>query len=169
MTSRQILFFAVALLSAPARAAEPQTWCASAERELFSCTFSNKKVASLCATPDWTRSSGSLQYRFGKPQNPEPEMTYPATGNHSANFRAMSSDLLDQKGNERSVWLSFQVGKYRYVIQDFERQAIHRQIIKVVRDETLLQTLVCDKNTSLLSRQREKILYLLDEDEFDER
>ena len=169
MTSLRILFFLLFFLSAASRAEEHHTWCTRSERELFSCTFSNHKVASLCATADWSRSSGGLQYRFGKPESRQPEMIYPKTANSSANFRALSSDTLGRKENTRSVWLSFKVGKYRYVIQDDERAGTHRQVIKVAPDDKPEQTLICNKNTSLLSQQSEKILYLLDEDAFDER
>lgn len=169
MNIRQLFFFFVSLSSSSAWAQDHPTWCARSERELFSCTFSNKKVASLCATPDWARSFGGLQYRFGRLENRRPEMTYPKVIDPFTTFRVLGTERLLPKGDERSIWVSFRVGKFRYVIQDDELHGVHRQVIKVEPDDKPTQTLVCEKNSILLSHQAEKIYYLLDEDEFDER
>ena len=62
---------------APATAARPpSTWCSANELVVFNCA-TNTRIISACASKGATADSGSLQYRFGKPDGAEPEIVQP--------------------------------------------------------------------------------------------
>ncbi len=44
---------------------DASTHCKPDERVVFSCPFKHGKTASLCASADLTKSTGTLQYRYG--------------------------------------------------------------------------------------------------------
>lgn len=52
------------------------THCKPDERVVFSCPFKRGKTASLCASPDLTKTTGTLQYRYGVVGR-KPELTFP--------------------------------------------------------------------------------------------
>ena len=57
------------------------THCTSNERVVFSCPFKHGKTASLCASPDLSKTTGTLQYRYGV-VGKAPELVYPKLGEH---------------------------------------------------------------------------------------
>lgn len=57
------------------------THCNSEERVVFSCPFMHGKTASLCASADLTKSTGTLQYRYGAVSK-MPELVFPRLGEH---------------------------------------------------------------------------------------
>ena len=87
----------------------PATLCNSDEKVVFSCAVSGGKMVSLCASPDLTKASGYLQYRFGN--SASIQLEYPQRQVSPASafkyFQAYSS-----KGGTTAV--SFSVDAYRY-------------------------------------------------------
>ena len=64
------------LASTTANAAEPTYLCRADERLVFGCSFKNKKIASVCASPELSLNSGYLQYRYGTTK--KIELEYPS-------------------------------------------------------------------------------------------
>lgn len=92
------------LTMSPVNAQAVPTHCKPEERAVFSCPFRNGKTASLCASPDLTKITGTLQYRYGV-VGKNPELMFPdlddrtAKRNHPKNWFTWSSSLwipLDQ-------------------------------------------------------------------------
>lgn len=102
------------LLHAQVHAAAPEpSMCQPAEKEIFSCTTRAKKVASLCASPDFSAKGGTLQYRFGTPGKAElqyPETPQPAAGKFFFSSTGYSG------GGEAHV--RFTNGGYDYILFD---------------------------------------------------
>ncbi|WP_143505415.1 hypothetical protein [Pseudomonas sp. ICMP 460] len=48
-----------------------KTLCSANEKIYFSCTFSDEKIVSICASGNSDPSSGYVQYRYGTPNNIE--------------------------------------------------------------------------------------------------
>ncbi|MES2876915.1 MAG: hypothetical protein V4713_00745 [Pseudomonadota bacterium] len=57
------------------------THCTPDERIVFSCPFKHGKTASLCASSDLTKTTGTLQYRYGV-VGKKPELVFPQLGTH---------------------------------------------------------------------------------------
>ncbi len=66
MKVQATVFALVALVSTAVAAKPAVTHCSADEQTLFSCQLKNKKTVSLCASDDFSATSGYLQYRFGK-------------------------------------------------------------------------------------------------------
>lgn len=95
--------------AAPART----TLCAPNESVLFSCNIA-RKIASVCASPDLTGSSGSIFYRFGTPSRIE--LTYPQGKQHPSSAFDIS---FDHWAKGHSAELSFTVGDVTYVVTEY--------------------------------------------------
>ncbi len=57
------------------------THCTADERVVFSCPFKHGKTASLCASAELTKTTGTLQYRYGL-VGKKPELMFPQLGEH---------------------------------------------------------------------------------------
>ncbi len=88
-----------------------QTLCVPAERVYFSCQIGRKTV-SLCGSDQITKTSGYLQYRFGR-IGKEPELIYPPTQTHP---RGQFRDSLVMSAQSYSYEIGFQRGEYSYRI-----------------------------------------------------
>lgn len=75
------LISALALPHAYAKDKVIPTHCAPDERVVFSCPFKHGKTASLCASADLTKTTGTLQYRYGV-VGKKPELVFPKLGEH---------------------------------------------------------------------------------------
>jgi len=107
LTGSSVVF----LLSVLVRtAAAGGSHCSAKEQTLFSCNTGGKTV-SVCASPDLSTDSGSLQYRFGRLG--APELLYPAAG---ANWREVTRGGLLTFAGGGGSYLSFAKGPYRYVV-----------------------------------------------------
>jgi hypothetical protein len=94
----------VAVASAP-----PVTLCSADETVAFSCALSAKKLVSLCASPGISRTSGYLQYRFGR--RSRIELEYPdKTVRPEAAFSYTQFNFA--KGGTSAI--AFTVGAFRY-------------------------------------------------------
>ena len=97
----------------PAAAAGQTSFCTPNETVIFACR-TGPKLVSVCASKDAGRGKGSLQYRFGKPDSPEPlEMTLPESMIPPA--KAASGEAVPFAGGGGS-WLRFRKGEYGYVV-----------------------------------------------------
>ena len=95
-------------LAASASAAD--TLCSGQEAAVFSCT-AGKKIISVCASKDLSRSSGYLQYRFG-PKG-APEIQVPEAREHPEPSVKSGTLMLSGGGG---AWLRFIKGEYGYVV-----------------------------------------------------
>lgn len=66
----------LAMPDAYAQAKVVATHCKADERVIFSCPFKHGKTASLCASSDLTKTTGTLQYRYGE-VGKKPELMFP--------------------------------------------------------------------------------------------
>lgn len=66
----------LAMPDAHAQAKAVATHCKPDERVVFSCPFKHGKTASLCASADLTKTTGTLQYRYGV-VGKTPELMFP--------------------------------------------------------------------------------------------
>jgi hypothetical protein len=86
--------------------------CAAGEKVVFSCSVPNGKVVSLCASPDLSRDTGYLQYRFGRDTD-SVEMQFPhSTHRADGTFKYLQEYFA--KGGTTA--LSFWVGPFRYSV-----------------------------------------------------
>lgn len=82
------------------------THCKPDERIVFSCPFKPGKTASLCASSDLTKTTGTLQYRYGV-VGKKPELMFPdleertVERNHPKNWFDWSSSLWTPQNNGR--------------------------------------------------------------------
>ena len=102
-----------AVLSQPARL-QPNTLCAKDERIIFSCPVKKPaKIVSLCASKDFDKERGYLQYRFGLPGKIELEFPTDRKGTqqkfqYTHYFRAQV-DMTE---------INFKINGYEYQIFD---------------------------------------------------
>lgn len=106
ITSALALAVALAVPGSYAQEKNIPTHCKPDERVVFSCPFKRGKTASLCASPDLTRTTGTLQYRYGV-VGKTPELMYPdledrtVERNHPKNWFGWSSSYLSPLGKGR--------------------------------------------------------------------
>lgn len=84
--------------------------CAPPERAVFSCSTGTKTIA-VCRSPDLTASSGTLQYRFGRPA--ALELSHPPAG---ADWRAVTRGGTLTYSGGGGAWLAFTNAPYRYIV-----------------------------------------------------
>ena len=93
--------------------AKPRTtWCTPGEQVVFNCA-TNTRVISVCASRGATATSGTLQYRFGKPNGAEPEIEQPK--DKPAPARAALGDTFPLSGGG-GAWIRFKVGTLRTTV-----------------------------------------------------
>ncbi len=114
MIVKQFLALALCVaLPALVSAAKPEveSHCASEEKVIFSCSLSDTKIVSLCASPSLTPTDGYLQYRFG-PVN-KPELVYPTRKEHPKKYFQSGTQSYSGGG---SAFLKFKKGDYTYIV-----------------------------------------------------
>ena len=84
--------------------------CVLPERAVFSCTTGTKIIA-VCRSQDLSASSGTLQYRFGRPA--AVELSYPPPG---TDWRAVTRGGTLTYSGGGGAWLAFTNAPYRYVV-----------------------------------------------------
>ena len=100
----------VTLISLPVGAAE--SLCQEQEQIIFSCSL-DKKMVSVCASTDFSSSSGYLQYRFG--QKNALELAFPAlTESVRSHPHIQARTLLFAGGG--GGYLRFITGNYNYIV-----------------------------------------------------
>jgi hypothetical protein len=117
-----------------------QTLCAPAERVYFSCRIGLKTV-SLCGSEQLTKTSGYLQYRFGR-IGIDPELIYPPTQMHP---RGQFWDYLSMSAQAVFNEIGFQLEEYRYriIINTAARVESFGYGVTIEKNGKLLKTLRC--------------------------
>lgn len=100
----------VALISLPADAVESH--CQEQEQIIFSCSL-GKKMVSVCASTDFSSSSGYLQYRFG--QKNALELAFPALTEFTRPHPSIQARTLMFAGGG-GAYLRFIAGDYNYIV-----------------------------------------------------
>jgi hypothetical protein len=90
--------------------AAAETLCKGDERVVFSCSAA-ARIASICASPDLSRTQGYMQYRFGRPGNLE--LVYPEAPTPPGDV-FQSGFLMFSGGG--GAWLRFHKGSFAYTI-----------------------------------------------------
>ena len=112
--------------------------CTANERTIFACT-TGKKVLSICASKDFSSSSGYVQYRFGPKGSPE--LSWPPMEDRSR------KDI--ETGQERSArdlvsHLRFKKGNYHYIVFDaFGADIESKAGVVVLKDGKKVASLQC--------------------------
>ena len=95
---------------------KPQsTLCQTNEKVYFSCSVKGRgnKTVSLCGSKKLTKTSGSLQYRYGTKK--KVELKHPASNKGSQ--KAFTGFNQMYSGGHRT-WVEFHKGKYHYALFD---------------------------------------------------
>jgi hypothetical protein len=102
-------------LAGPAAAASPvPSLCTREEKPLIRwATKGSDKLVSLCASPDFGKGRGSLQYRFGRPDKIELRFPASSDGSHE---QFVYSHYFRARFDQTS--LSFVHDGYRYTLHD---------------------------------------------------
>jgi hypothetical protein len=100
------LLFALAPIDARAETG----LCPAPERALFSCAIGAKEVA-VCASGDLAQTTGTIQYRFGRPSRVE--LAYPPAG---GDWRAVTRSGTLAFSGGGGAFLAFERPPYRYVV-----------------------------------------------------
>jgi hypothetical protein len=99
-------------LGSKAATAGQASFCTPQETIVFSCR-AGAKLASVCASPDASPTSGHVQYRFGKPDSREPpEMILPEGRPVPARAASGASVAFSGGGG---AWLRFRKEPFAYV------------------------------------------------------
>jgi len=93
------------------QAAPSRSLCAPDERTVFACE-AKAKIASVCATGNFSTATGALTYRFGA-LGKKPELIYESSPATVASRFTYREDIW-AKGTGTS--LTFKVGKFIYVV-----------------------------------------------------
>lgn len=125
--------------------------CTADERIAFSCAV-GRKVASLCASADLSKTTGYVQYRYGRPG--KIEMTYPQDKVHpSAVFKW---GVLGFAGGGTDYYRFSNEG-YDYVVYSGMGRGWTQEGIVVEKSGKRLQSLVCKGDA--LDGENWKVMY----------
>lgn len=128
----------VAMCSPETLTASSGSHCSSDETVLFSCRTGNKTV-SVCASPDLSTHSGSLQYRFG-PRG-APEIRLPQT---PSEWRSHTRSGVLTFAGGGGAYLAFTTPPYRYVVYTaIGRGWGNKAGVSVDRDGRLIRVFPC--------------------------
>ena len=133
----------VAVVMAPAASQPARSLCEKDEKVIFSCSIRKPaKLVSLCASPDFAKDRGYLQYRFGLPgkielEFPKTRESTQASFKYSHYFRAQ----FDQ------TEIAFTSAGHQYAIFDDysgeQKPASHDQGIRITAPDGKETTLSC--------------------------
>lgn len=87
--------------------------CKEQEEVIFSCTFNNKKLVSLCESKNESLTSSYMKYRYGSLNSPF-DIEYPMS-----NFvaqKAFNFSKTESSAQARTEEISFSLTKYLYVL-----------------------------------------------------
>ncbi len=83
----------------------PPSLCNQGEQVVFNCAV-GKKSLSFCASGQLTKASGTLQYRFGRPN--AVELTFPADGaKHADSLEIAKGHLVRAGGHYAVTYINF--------------------------------------------------------------
>jgi len=122
---------------------EKPTLCKKKENDVFSCA-SGKKVISICEEVYDKKEKNILTYRYGK-LNVKPELEYSSKkGKMEESFNYAFDGYMN--GNTKE--LSFEVGKYRYTInQDIHNYKDNSAGLTVEKNNKIIKYFPCNKAT----------------------
>lgn len=118
--------------------------CTPAETTVFACA-TGKKVVSVCASQNATRTRGTLEYRFGKPGEPL-ELALPARGKSASD--AATGDSVGYSGGG-AAWLRFRSGAFAYAVYTAigrwgrNGETLEKSGVVVEKNGTRVATLPC--------------------------
>lgn len=105
----KILFFLTSAISMEVASASPPTLCHRDEEVFFSCSV-NKKIVSVCATPE-NAQSGYMEYRFGTTQKIEMsyrgDATHPRFNRLAVNYASNTATIMWFRNADTDYLLNF--------------------------------------------------------------
>jgi hypothetical protein len=131
---------------------EPQRdLCSPGETIVFSCSVAEEKIVSLCASPDLSRNTGYMQYRYGRDPG-RIELTYPhRTERTDATFKYLQEYAA--RGGTSAI--SFRVGRFRYsVFRTTSAFGFNGGGVIVDRGPRRIAYLKCDDKTIITQADR---------------
>ena len=152
----RIALAAVVMLCAVSFAADegapaPQTLCTGQEAAIFSCSVLSGKIVSLCASPDLSRNSGYLQYRYGHSAD-SLELQFPKDARRADDTFKFMQQYFAKGG---TTALSFWVGPYRYsVFRTTSAFGFNGAGIIVSRDSRRVAYMRCNDKTIVTDDDR---------------
>lgn len=100
----------MAIAAAAGHASGGPPACPGAQQAVFSCSTGTKAIA-VCASRDITATTGTLHYRFGRPDRVE--LAYPPSG---SDWRAVTRGGTLAFSGGGGAFLAFDRPPYRYVV-----------------------------------------------------
>lgn len=140
------ILLVLTLVFAHAAYAQAASLCEQDEQVVFSCS-TGKKVVSLCASKEASKSSGYLQYRFGA-QN-RIELIFPNTPKHpKGQFEATRLTPMMDNGTRAQLYsVGFAVNKFNYAIESTSVGESTSATLNVLKDGKSLAQLTCLDST----------------------
>lgn len=129
-----------------------ESLCTKDEQVAFSCAVKGNKLVSLCASPDLSKTTGYVQYRFGK--KGAVEFTYPQlTDNPRTHFlwgvTAYSGGGVD--------YFRFASGDYQYVVYGGGGKGWNKEGVVVEQGGKRVSNLLC--RTEALDQNNWQVMY----------
>jgi len=145
------MLYPVGFAASAADVPAPVNLCTSGETVVFSCSLTNGKIVSLCASPDLSRDAGYLQYRYGRNAG-SIGLRYPSKlSREGARFKYMQ----DYAAKGGTTALSFKIGPYRYsVFSTTSALGFNGAGLIIDQDDTRLASLRCNKKTIVTDSDR---------------
>lgn len=129
----------------------PKDLCNPGETVVFSCSVQDQKIVSLCASPDLSRDTGYMQYRYGRDSS-RIELTYPRRMDRGdATFKYMQ----EYAARGGTSALSFRIGRYRYsVFSTTSAFGFNGAGVIIDRGPRRIEYLRCDDKTIVTQADR---------------
>lgn len=136
MSRRFVLVCCGCIVSSPLVHAE-DSLCESGEEVLFSC-LTSKRMASICASSNLSKSSGYIKYRYGSPGRVEFE--FPKGSEHPSQVFKFESIYF---AHGVVAVLDFTNGAYAYTVAHESDRAHDERAIVVARNGKQVSKLMC--------------------------
>jgi hypothetical protein len=119
--------------------ADAETHCSPDEKVMFSCSTGNMIFASVCASNDLSKTSGYIQYRFGRIGSPE--LVVPETTSIHPS-KVTSGNIIKYSGNS-GTFLRFTNREYGYVIYRGKDKDVPKEGIALESNGKIITNLWC--------------------------
>lgn len=144
---RYMVLFIIGFATSEAAVSEPssykaRTLCMPSEKVIFSCP-TGKKTLSLCASPDLTKDTGTLQYRFGI-AGKKLELVYPRAAGHPREYFKYGDDNVPGQSAYRD--LLFSINEYEYLLSVYTNNGTfeYGAEMAVRKEKKTIRTIECN-------------------------
>ena len=113
------------------------TLCTSQENVICSCS-TGRKIISACASKDLSKSTGYIQYRFGK--SGSIELTIPSKKSHPSNYT--NGNIITYSGGG-GTYLRFINGNYGYVLYSAIGRGWEKEGLSIEKNGKIFSNMYC--------------------------